>query len=189
MLREEVRFSRGREKGQRCCLPRHAASQAQVARDKGQHLPWLWQPHGVKEREASLVTACQILSMHPPALAAGVRAALVAPWHEKDQIKEAALHLRDLSVLWTQTTRFIFFTIRQDSWTWAGRAGYVTWHPLPWPGLGAPRHCCPQGAFKAYEGKLRVHPAVVVADTKGTERRARIHQEAQIQAQTSSHLD
>lgn len=81
---------------------------------------------GVKEKERSLATACQILSMHPPALAAGTGAALAASWHKRDQAKEAPLRLGDPSVLWAQATGFIFSIRRWDSWTQAGRAGYVT---------------------------------------------------------------
>ena len=66
-----------------------------------------------------------MLSVHLSALTAGVGAALVASWHERDQAKEAALHLGDPSMLWAQATRFIFSIVRQDSWTQAGRAGYV----------------------------------------------------------------
>lgn len=56
-------------------------------------MPSSQKSHGVTEKERSLATAYQILFVHPPALMARMRAALVEPWHKRDQAKEAPLHL------------------------------------------------------------------------------------------------
>lgn len=111
VLRQEVCFYRGREKGQRCCLAKCAASWGYVARDKGQHLPRSQQPQGVKKKAVSLATACQLLPVHPSALAASAGAELMAPWHKKDQAKEVTKRA-------VGSIRFIFSIIRQGSWRW-----------------------------------------------------------------------
>lgn len=118
-----------------------------VARDKGQRLPGFQQPHGVKSKDSTLARSslciCLPLQM--------VREQLL--W------QPGTRRTRQSSLPFTRVTRvycgfrqasFFTFIIRQDSWTQADRAGHVIQHPLPWSGLKAPWHCCPQGAFKGH---------------------------------------